>query len=170
MLETAIATTPIKVKKLGHFVYEVSDIERSTRFWTEIMGFRVSDRNERGMVFLRNATDHHAIGLMQITGAKRPDPGKALQVSHLAMEVADIDTLFRAREFLKQHGVKLTYEGRKGPGGNVGIEFEDPDGYTFELYADMDQVGTDGKSRPSAQWNRVTSLEEAVEKPLPAHW
>lgn len=170
MLETAVVTTPIKVKKLGHFVYEVSDIERSTRFWTEVMGFKVSDRNEKGMVFLRNATDHHSIGLMQIDGAKRPDHGKALQVSHLAMEVADIDTLFRAREFLKQQGVKLTYEGRKGPGGNVGIEFEDPDGYTFELYADMDQVGTDGKSRPSTQWNRVTSLEDAVERPLPGRW
>ena len=170
MLETAVATTPIKVKKLGHLVYEVSDMERSVRFWTEIMGFHVSDRNEKGMVFLRNATDHHSIGLMQISGKKRPAHGANLQMSHLAMEVADLETLFRARDFIKQHGVTLTYEGRKGPGGNVGIEFEDPDGYVFELYADMDQVGTDGKSRPSSQWTRVTSLEEAVAKPLPQGW
>lgn len=49
--------TPIKVKKIGHVVFNVSDVERSTRFWTEIMGFKVSDVNERGMVFLRNALD-----------------------------------------------------------------------------------------------------------------
>ena len=170
MLETAVVTTPIKVKKLGHLVYEVSDLERSVRFWTEIMGFHVSDRNEKGMVFLRNATDHHSIGLMQISGKKRPEHGAHLQMSHLAMEVADLETLFRARDFIKQQGVKLTYEGRKGPGGNVGIEFEDPDGYIFEIYADMDQVGTDGKSRPSSQWSRVTSLEDAVAKPLPQGW
>ncbi|HMH54249.1 MAG TPA: VOC family protein, partial [Candidatus Acidoferrum sp.] len=56
--------TPVKVRKLGHVVLTVSDIERSTRFWTDIMGFQVSDRNERGMVFLRNASDHHTIALV----------------------------------------------------------------------------------------------------------
>jgi len=39
-------TTPVKVKKLGHVVLTVSDIERTVKFWTEIMGFQVSDRNE----------------------------------------------------------------------------------------------------------------------------
>lgn len=53
--------TPVGVKKLGHVVFHVSDIERSTRFWTEIMGFEVSDRNERGMVFLRSGSDHHTL-------------------------------------------------------------------------------------------------------------
>ena len=48
--------TPVKVKKLGHVVFTVSEIERTTRFWTEIMGFQVSDRNERGMVFLRKVS------------------------------------------------------------------------------------------------------------------
>lgn len=170
MLDTAVTTTPIKVKKLGHFVYEVSDLDRSLRFWTEIMGFRFSDRNERGMVFLHNATDHHSIALVPMPGHKRPAEGQALRVSHLAMEVDSVDTLFKARDFLKQQGIELTFEGRKGPGGNVGIEFEDPDGYVFELYADMDQIGTDGKSRPANQWNRVSSLEDALEKPLPHSW
>ncbi|MGH7844304.1 MAG: VOC family protein, partial [Candidatus Binatia bacterium] len=36
--------TPIKIKKIGHVVLSVSDIERSTKFWTEIMGFKFSDR------------------------------------------------------------------------------------------------------------------------------
>ncbi len=56
-------TTPVQVKKLGHVVFNVRDVERTTKFWTEIMGFHVSDRNERGMVFLRNASDHLSIGL-----------------------------------------------------------------------------------------------------------
>ena len=33
-------TTPVKVKKLGHVVLTVSDIERTVKFWTEIMGFK----------------------------------------------------------------------------------------------------------------------------------
>jgi catechol-2,3-dioxygenase len=59
--------TPIKIKKIGHVVLSVGDIERSTKFWTEIMGFKVSDRNETGMVFFRNATDHHTIALVPAT-------------------------------------------------------------------------------------------------------
>lgn len=170
MLETAIGTTPIQVKKLGHFVYEVSDIERSTRFWTDLLGFRVSDVNERGMVFLRNDADHHSIALVPSKCTALPKPGDGLRMSHLAMELSDVDALFKARTFLQAHGVKLTYEGRKGPGGNMGIEFQDPDGYVFELYVNMDQVGSEGRSRPANQWNRVQSLEEALEKPLPTNW
>ena len=30
--------SPIKANKLGHLVYEVSDVERTARFWTEVMG------------------------------------------------------------------------------------------------------------------------------------
>ena len=37
--------TPVRVQKLGHVVFMVTDIERTTKFWTEIMGFHVSDRN-----------------------------------------------------------------------------------------------------------------------------
>src|SRR5512134_228477 len=59
----ANATTPVRIRKLGHVVYSVSDLERSMKFWTEIMGFKFSDRNEHGMVFFRNASDHHTIAL-----------------------------------------------------------------------------------------------------------
>jgi hypothetical protein len=34
-----VGSSPIKVNKLGHFVYEVSDIERTVKFWKEVMGF-----------------------------------------------------------------------------------------------------------------------------------
>src|ERR1700733_12695494 len=139
MLNTTSVATPIKVAKLAHLVYEVSNIERTVKFWTEIMGFHVSDKNEKGMVFLRHGSDHHSIGLVQIGDRTRPKPGESLRFNHLAMEIGDVESLFQAREFLKQHGVSVTFEGRKGPGGNMGIEFEDPDGYCFELYVDMDQ-------------------------------
>ena len=46
-------TSPVKIKKIGHVVLSVSDIERSTKFWTEVMGFKFSDKNEVGMVTRR---------------------------------------------------------------------------------------------------------------------
>jgi catechol 2,3-dioxygenase-like lactoylglutathione lyase family enzyme len=160
-------TTPVRVKKLGHVVFTVSDIERTTKFWTEIMGCQVSDRNEYGMVFLRSGSDHHTIALVPAkTRDELPKDGRP-GFHHCALEVGSVSELFKIRDFLRAKGVPIVYEGRRGAGGNPGIEFRDPDGFNIELYASMDQVGWDGKSRPSEQWKRATSLEEAVANPLP---
>ncbi|NIO11484.1 MAG: glyoxalase [Deltaproteobacteria bacterium] len=158
--------TPIQVKKIGHVVFNVSDVEQTTKFWTEIMGFHVSDRNERGMVFLRNASDHHTIALAPAREKELPRAGH-VGFSHCALEVESVAKLFEIREFLRAKGVKIKYEGRKGPGCNTGVEFLDPDGFTIELYAAMDQIGWDGKSRPADEWRRAKTLEEAVENPVP---
>ncbi len=160
-------TTPIRVKKLGHVVFRVSDLERTTRFWTDIMGFKVSDTNERGMVFLRNASDHHSIALAPSDGAEGLPDKDQVGFDHLALEVGSVADLFRIREFLRQKGVKIVFEGRRGPGCNPGVEFVDPDGYQLELYASMDQIGWDGKSRPPNEWRRASSLEEVVANPPP---
>jgi len=159
--------SPIRTKKIGHVVLVVSDIERSTKFWTEIMGFKFSDENEWGMRFFRNGTDHHTIALMQAT-EKTPLPKRGqVGFDHMALEVPTVSELFKIREFLKSKGVEIFYEGRRGPGGNPGLEFYDPDGFKIEIYSAMDQIGTDGKSRPASEWKRATTLEEAVANPLP---
>lgn len=159
--------SPVQVKKIGHIVFRVNDMDRSTRFWTEIMGFHVSDRNEQGMVFLRNAADHHTIAL---AAAKQSGDGAGKEragFDHCALEVPSVSDLFRIRSFLKERGVQMVFEGRRGPGCNPGVEFLDPDGNQIELYASMDQIGWDGQSRPPHEWRRATSLEEAVSNPVP---
>src|SRR5579885_3251886 len=91
-----VTERPFRVRKLGHVVYTVSDVERSTKFWTDILGFKVSDVNEHGMVFLRCATDHHTIALQAgKPGSKLPNArgGEALGMTHFAMELASVDEL-----------------------------------------------------------------------------
>ncbi|MFQ5540595.1 MAG: VOC family protein [Candidatus Binatia bacterium] len=159
-------TTPVQAKKLGHVVFSVSDVERTTKFWTEIMGFKVSDRNEHGMVFLRNASDHHTIALAP---AKEKDGELKMGrvgFHHCALEVESVSELFKIRDFLRAKRVKIIYEGRRGPGCNPGVEFLDPDGLSIELYASMDQIGWDEESRPPEQWKRADSLEEVVANPV----
>lgn len=163
--------SPVRVAKLGHVVFYVSDVERSTRFYTEILNFRVSDVNENGMVFFNTCGDHHTIGIAPVgkRDARQPGPDE-LRLSHFAMEVSSIDELFEIREFLKRKGVPVTSEGRKGAGCNISVEFRDPDGYHLELYCNMDQIGPGNRVRPRDQWHRVKSLEEARDNPLPATW
>jgi len=60
---------PFHLRKIGHVVLNVSDLEAATRFYTGLLGLRVSDRyNESmvpgGMVFLRCNTDHHGVALV----------------------------------------------------------------------------------------------------------
>jgi catechol 2,3-dioxygenase-like lactoylglutathione lyase family enzyme len=163
-------TSPIKVHKLGHFVYEVTDVERTATFWREVMGFIETDRNEHGMVFFRCGADHHAIGLTPSKAKALPKKGEALKMQHLALEVDSMETLFRARDYLEQNNIPVVFQGRKGAGGNAALHFCDPDGYEFELYYGMDQIGADGKLRPEEQFHRVGTLEDARDNPLPKGW
>lgn len=162
--------TPIRIKKLGHLVYEVSNVEKSARFWIDVMGFIESDRNERGMVFLRCASDHHSIALMPSDKPCRPAREGGLSIDHLALEVETADAMIAARDYLAEVGVSVTFEGRRGPGSNLSLHFLDPDGYEFELYCGMDQVDETGRTRPSAQYGRATSLDEAIANPVPEKW
>jgi catechol 2,3-dioxygenase-like lactoylglutathione lyase family enzyme len=168
--ETYLPNSPIKVKKLGHIVYEVSDIERTVRFWTEAMGFKESERNAKGMVFLRYGSDHHALGIKDGKGKSRADAFGALRIEHLAMEVEDIDALIAARDYLTANGLPIVYEGRKGAAGNTSLHFLDPDGYEFELYCNLDQIDESGRVRPKEQFHPTTTLEEAKANPLPKKW
>src|SRR5438270_9375973 len=160
--------TPVQVRKLGHVVLRVSDVERSMRFWTEILGFNVSDRNEQGMVFLRYGSDHHTIALAPARElTPLPDKSRGeLGFDHMALEVGNVSDLVRIRDFLQANGIKVVFDGRRGPGSNPGVEFLDPDGYMIELYASMDQIGPDGQSRPADEWRRASSLEDAIANPV----
>ena len=165
-------TSPINVNKLGHFVYEVSDVERTVKFWTEVMGFIETDRNDKGMVFFRCGADHHAIGLKPMSPGKvaKRDMKSGLQMEHLAMEVDDIEVLKKAKVYLKQNNIPIVFEGRKGAGCNVSINFLDPDGYEFEIYCEMDQIGPDGRLRPPEMFRKANPLEDAIANPVQKTW
>jgi catechol 2,3-dioxygenase-like lactoylglutathione lyase family enzyme len=164
--------SPIKVNKLGHLVYEVSDVERTTKFWTRVMGFEETDRNEIGMVFFRCGADHHAIGLKPLPKGKSPtrDMASGLQMEHLAFEVEDIEVLKRAKQYLQENDIPIIFEGRKGAGCNISINFLDPDGYEFEIYCEMDQIGPEGRLRPASHFRRAKPLEDAIANPVPKSW
>lgn len=170
--EQYVGESPIKCKKLGHFVYEVTDVVRTAKFWTEVMGFVESDRADNGMIFFRCGPDHHGIGIKPVKKGKptRRDITGGLQVEHLAFEVEDVEVLLKAKAFLRANNIPITFEGRKGAGCNISINFFDPDGYEFEIYCGMDEIGADGRSRPRALFKPKNPLEEAIEDPVINEW
>lgn len=159
---------PFSLTKIGHVVLMVSDIERSTRFYTGVLGFRVSDvypetMMKGRMVFMRCASDHHGVALV---GAA-PGASTHTEMHHMAFEVATLDEVFAAREWLNANGVKVEFEGRRRAGCQVAVEFRDPDGHWLEIYWGLDQVGADGRIRPPEEWRECFTLEEAVKDAPP---
>jgi catechol 2,3-dioxygenase len=158
---------PFRIGKLGHVALHVRDVERSARFYTQVLGFQVSDvmgpeMVPGGAVFLRCNTDHHGVALFQ--GTEHQIAGAGLH--HVAFEVATLDEVVRARDHLHQHDVPIDFEGRRRAGCQIAVEFRDPDGHRLEIYWDIDQIGDEGHARPAHEWKGATSLEQAIADPV----
>jgi catechol 2,3-dioxygenase-like lactoylglutathione lyase family enzyme len=166
MSEKADSPPPFDLRKLGHVVLNVRDLDASVRFYEAVLGLRVSDRYPPsmvpgGMVFLRCNTDHHGVAL--VGGAPK---GESTTLNHFAFEVGGVDEVFRARAWLREHGVPIVFEGRRRAGCQIALEFRDPDGNNLEIYWGVDQVGTDGRVRPASEWRQAVTLEDAVANPV----
>ena len=157
---------PFELRKIGHVVLMVADLQRSIAFYTGVLGFKVSDiygddMMPGGMVFMRLNPDHHGVAL--IGGAQGPSQKRELH--HMAFEVGSLDEVFRARKHLRNSGTTILFDGRRRAGVQIAVEFLDPDGHNLEIYWGLDQVGSDGITRPKEQWRGAKSLEEALANP-----
>jgi catechol 2,3-dioxygenase-like lactoylglutathione lyase family enzyme len=154
---------PFKITKIGHVVLNVRNIEMSTRFYVEQLGFAVSDVYPNamvpgGMVFMRCSNDHHGVALV---GSAKNESSRS-EMHHMAFEVATLDEVFRARDRLRAAGVTIVYEGRRRAGCQIAVEFLDPDGHHLEIYWGLDQVGHGGYVRPPEEWRQTKTLEQAL--------
>ena len=71
------AITPLK---LGHVAHRVDDVRKVVKFYTEVMGFRVSDWHTDTFAFLRCGPDHHTVNFVR---------DAVPQLHHIAFEVKD---------------------------------------------------------------------------------
>ncbi|HEY1848275.1 MAG TPA: VOC family protein [Opitutaceae bacterium] len=120
------------VKKLLHTRMRVNDIEKTIRFYEDVLGLRVSRRHTspRGaeLAFLATPNSTEEIEICQLKGA----PAVQVQpdLMHLAFEVESIEA-FAAHA--AKRGVKLS-DGPTRTGSGSVIAFVDaPEGYEVEL-------------------------------------
>ena len=148
-------TNPIRIRKIGHVGLYCRDLPKMVDFYTRVLGFKVSDVNEKGMTFLRFGADHHSFVLARMPDDEQKKGVGAIVVQQIALEVADLDTLKRIRKYFLAQGVhvhgKIKHE---GPGSDYTFDFDDPEGNRLQFFSEMDQIGRDGKSRPKEQWKR----------------
>jgi catechol 2,3-dioxygenase len=145
----------LKPKKLGHVGIYVKDLERSKKFYSDVVGLKVSDELSGRAVFMRCSHDHHDTVLFQLAaeklGRSQVDRAELQQISY---EVDRLEDLREKAAELRKQGISVVGPDQKGPGMDKTIEFCDPDGNRIQFYCDMDQVGWDDCSRPAEQWQR----------------
>jgi catechol 2,3-dioxygenase-like lactoylglutathione lyase family enzyme len=137
----------VQPRKLGHVTLRVADCKRTAEFYSEVLGFRVSDWVDDIFLWMRCNPDHHGLAFAQ---------SDVVKMHHFAFEVVDISYLIRQAEHLMQHGYILVYgPGRHGPGQNQFAYFRDPEGNMIEFMCDLQQIWDDAAYVP-----RVWSSKE----------
>jgi catechol 2,3-dioxygenase-like lactoylglutathione lyase family enzyme len=118
--------------KLGHVAFHCTDVKTVTRFYCDVLGFRVSDWMGDFFSFLRCGPDHHTINLVE-TGKNKH--------FHTAFELRDWGHMQTACDFLSRSGYRILWgPGRHGIGHNLFCYHRGPNGLITELFAELDQM------------------------------
>ena len=172
---------PFKIRRLGHFGFNLSNMEAGVHFYVDLLGFRISDvmdysrrakdptqvagLGDPNGYFTRYGTDHHAMVLFpkRVRDAlgRREQPG--ITVNQITWQVGSLAEVGNAIKWFNERGIKQQRSGRDMPGSNWHTYLYDPDGQSNELYYGIEQIGWSGHSKPRAMYDR--GFDKAPELP-----
>ncbi|MFD9664137.1 VOC family protein [Rhodococcus sp. NPDC059968] len=129
-------TEPVRPRKLGHAVIGSTDLETTMRFFTEGLGFKVSDYMGDKAAFLRCSVEHHNVLVMA---------APVNFMHHTSWQVDDIDEVGRGAHAMLENNPErhIWGLGRHYAGANFFWYLKDPAGNFSEYYSDMDTVPED---------------------------
>lgn len=142
--------------ELGHVVFYVRDLEKSSAFYREVVGLHEIGRifDNRGAVFSGGRT-HHELLLLQVNGAEGPLQGKRIGLYHVGWKVGDkLEALREAQQRAEAFGTLI--DGLADHTVSHSLYIRDPDGNEIELYVD----------NPAYDWKQRADWLEKPIKPL----
>lgn len=163
---------PFKIRRLGHFGFNLSNMEAGVHFYVDLCGFRISDvmdyarrakdpaqvagLGDPNGYFTRYGTDHHAMVLFpkRVRDALGRHERPAITVNQITWQVGSLAEVGNAIKWFDERGIKQQRSGRDMPGSNWHTYLYDPDGQSNELYYGIEQIGWNGHSKPRAMYDR----------------
>lgn len=151
---------PVRPRKLGHVVIGSTDQTSSQRFFTDGLGFKVSDTVPGLAAFLRCSTDHHNVLVQQA-------PVDFLH--HTSWQVDDVDEVGRGATAMlgTDPGRHVWGLGRHHVGSNFFWYLKDPAGNFSEYYSDIDCILDDQLWTPGV-WEGAKGLYSWGPPPPPS--
>ncbi|HEX9708839.1 MAG TPA: VOC family protein [Candidatus Thermoplasmatota archaeon] len=126
------------VHELGHIVLYVGDLQRSRRFYRDVLGWKeIEATGGFPAAAFSSGRTHHELLLIEVgRGAARVPEGRRLGLYHFGLKVGTTDAELAAmRERLVTEGVRVV--GATDHGVTHSLYILDPDGNEIELYIDV---------------------------------
>ena len=151
-LEEPLEPREVRPTRFGHITFTSTDLHRALSFYTDRLGFRVSDWLENdALVWLRCNQEHHGVAIL--------GSGES-NVNHYCFDLADWNDFKRVADHLYRNDVPIIYgPSRHGPGSNLFIYIADPAGNIIELSAEMMQVWDEETYEPQTWKNEPKTVD-----------
>jgi catechol 2,3-dioxygenase-like lactoylglutathione lyase family enzyme len=132
--------------RLQHVVVASTDAERMTKFYTDVVGMRISDRvlDEQGQLrtaFMRTNDEHHSLAVFQADSCR---------LDHHCYETTNWNLIRDWADHFSEEGAMVKWgPGRHGPGNNLFVFIHDPDDNWVEISAELVTVP---ERQPAGIW------------------
>ena len=125
-------------KRIGHLVLNVKDIEESTKFYTDVLGFHISKQSDTA-TFLTCGKIHHDLALFKSRIPYKTQDG--LGLNHMAIQVEDFEALTAYYRILEPMSI---IDHCTDHGMTRSIYLTDPDGNGIELFCNSQEDPAEG--------------------------
>jgi len=162
---------PFKIRRLGHFGYNVYKMDEAKHFYIDLLGFRMTDTLDFARIipkpeifqgvptvglFTTHGTDHHSFVLFPKAALDRMGRGSAgghetnkeVTTNQITWQVGTLREVGNGIDWFKSIGINPGRIGRDVPGSNWHSYPSDPEGHTNEIYYGIEQIGWNLQSKP----------------------
>ena len=134
----------LRPQALQHLAIRTPHMERMVEFYTEALGFDISDWLLRECVWMRCNSDHHTLVIMQ---------GKQ-DIDHIGYSISAGAELLAWADYLsRQQRPILWGPGRHGAGNDLFLRFADAEGVHIELSSELQQYFDRDVTTPPRLWH-----------------
>jgi catechol 2,3-dioxygenase len=131
--------------RIQHVTLATANLEPMVDFYLAV-GFRLTDRMGRVFAWLRSNVEHHSVAIVN-TGSRGG-------LDHYSFDLNSWEDFKTWADRLTDRGIQVQWgPGRHGPGNNLFLFFDDPDGNHIELSAEMERFFDDHADYAPRIWN-----------------
>src|SRR5947209_12075083 len=130
---------------LQHVALQTTHLETMVDFYTEALGFDISDWLLRECVWLRCTSNHRTVIFTQ---------GNKQGIDHIGYAISNGTELLHWADYLSRHQIPVLWgPGRHGAGNDLFLRFADPEGIHIELSTELQQYYDQDVTTPPRLWH-----------------